>query len=278
MSRQPSLEAGITRRIIILLLCGLGIIPAAGASTVIFATHPQQVAGREINVKATFDFDFTARTVTIYLLNLEANPTDISQALGSLRFDLVNAGATPTLAYLRSSIGTFDINNQGGLVSDTQKNRWKVNNTGFDGGNQVAFCVVCAQGGTGKEMVLGGPSGTDGNATYSNAIIAQDTTLTDGNSNPFIIGSGLAYAKGPLHTLNTSPDWVFKLPNVTPTVMVSNVIFGFGEGAAYGATSFTMANYTEYDVPEPESNVMVVTGLGMLAIAFAVRNYFRFHS
>jgi len=245
--------------------------PAGNASTIAFATNPQLVAGREINVKATFDFDFTAQTVTIYLLNLESNPVDIAQGLGSLRFDLTNAGTTPTLAYRSSSIGLFDIDNQGRPQSitriDPHSNTWKASNIG---GDTMAFCAVCATTATMiPELVLGGPSNA---GTY-----AKKTSLTDGTNDPFLIGSGASYASGVLSGLDTSPSWVFQVPNLTPTVMVSNVLFGFGEGAAYGTASYFMANYTEYEVPEPDSNIMIVSGLGLVALAVGVRRYMRSH-
>uniref|UniRef100_Q020T9 PEP-CTERM protein-sorting domain-containing protein n=1 Tax=Solibacter usitatus (strain Ellin6076) TaxID=234267 RepID=Q020T9_SOLUE len=225
------------------------------ASTIIFATGPQQVGGYEINVKATFDFDYTAQTVTISLLNLELNPTDIAQTLGSLRFDIAGATATPT--YVSSSIGTFDIDNLGRPKADNKPNSWSATNIG---GNTIGFCAVCAAGGVGVAgLVIGGP---DSNLRYSN----DDGTLKNRSKpEPFIIGSGAIYTSSALQSLDTSPSWVYKLPNMTPNVMVSNVFLGFGESAAYGASSYFMANYTEYDIPEPGSLVLTIAGLGMVA-------------
>lgn len=230
------------------------------ASTIIFATGPQQVGGYEINVKATFDFDYTAQTVTISLLNLELNPTNLGQTLGSVRFDIDGATATPT--YVSSSIGTFDIDNLGRPKSDNKPNAWGASNIG---GNTIGFCAVCAAGGVGiADLVIGGP---DSNLRYSN----DDGTLKNRSKpEPFIIGSGGTYTSSALQTLDSSPSWVYRLSNMTPNVMVSNVFLGFGEGAAYGSASYFMANYTEYDIPEPESNILVITGL---AIAAGARRY-----
>jgi hypothetical protein len=231
-------------------------LPLAG-STIIFATGPQQVGGYEINVKATFDFDYTAQTVTISLLNLELNPTDIAQTLGSVRFDIAGASATPT--YVSSSIGTFDIDNQGRPRTDNRANTWVATNIG---GNTIGFCAVCASGGVGNaDLVVGGP---DSNLRYSN----DDGTLKNlTKPEPFIIGSGDTYTSSALQPLDTSPSWVYKLSNMTPNVMVSNVFLGFGEGAAYGSASYFMASYTEYDVPEPGSLVLMMVGLGIVVAA-----------
>jgi hypothetical protein len=117
MLRFPFRGSGIAQRLSILLFGVLLGAPTLRASTIIFATGPQQVGGREINVTAIFDFNYSAQTVTISLLNLEANPTDISQTLGSLRFNIANAD--PQLTYQNSTIGTFDIDNQGRPRSDT---------------------------------------------------------------------------------------------------------------------------------------------------------------
>ncbi len=120
MFRFPFRGSGITQRLSILLFGVMSWVPTLHASTIIFATGPRQVGGREINVTASFDFNFTAQTVTISLLNLEANPTDISQTLGSLRFNIANAD--PTLTYQNSTIGTFDIDNQGRPKTDNRAN------------------------------------------------------------------------------------------------------------------------------------------------------------
>ncbi len=228
------------------------------ASTIIFATGPQQVGGREINIKATFDFDYNAQTVTISLLNLESNPTDIAQALSSVRFNITGATATPT--YVSSSIGTFDIDNQGRPRADNRANTWVATNIG---GNTIGFCAVCASGGVGTaDLLLGGPAAS--NLRYSN----DDGTLRNRTSaQPFILASGGTYSSGALRTLDSSPSWVYRLSNMTPNVMVSNVFLGFGEGAAYGSASYFMANYTEYDVPEPGSGTLVITALGIVAAA-----------
>jgi len=57
--------------------------------------------------------------------------------------------------------------------------------------------------------------------------------------------------------------------------MVSNVLFGFGEGAPYGSDTYLMAAYSEFDVPEPDTKLMVITGLALVAISAGARAWLR---
>ena len=87
----------------------------------------------------------------------------------------------------------------------------------------------------------------------------------------------MTYTSGKLASLDTSPSWTLQFSGITTTqaVAISNVTFGFGldSGKGYGTDFYTMANYTEYDVPEPESNIMVITGLGLVLLAVAARRH-----
>ena len=227
------------------------LTPAAQASSFIFANA---------NVRAQFDVDNTAQTVTIYLLNLQLNPKDITEALGSLRLN-----PDPSLA--ASKISTFDINANGVPLPDKVDNSWAAHPLG---GTTIGLCAVCASGGS-TELIIGGP---DGNGRYS----AGDSKIqTNGPKIPFIIGSGATYTSGKLAGLDTSPSWTLKFSGITNSqkAAISNVTFGFGldSGKGYGTDFYTMANYTEYDVPEPESNIMVITGLGLVLLSVAVRRY-----
>jgi hypothetical protein len=255
--------SGIARRLSILLFGAVFWVPALPASTIIFATGPQTVGGREINATAAFDFNFTAQTVTISLLNLELNPTDISQTLGSLRFDLAGAGANPALLFQSSSLGTFDIDNLGRPKADIKPNAWTTSNIG---GTTIGFCAVCASGGVGMPgLIIGGPNAS---LRYSN----DDGTLKN-RSKPeaFVIGSGDTYSSGALAALDTTPTWIYQITTLTPAAMVSNVRFGFGEGAAWGSDEYFMAAYSEFDVPEADSAILLGTGLVLVIAAASLR-------
>ena len=64
------------------------LTPAGQANTVVFATGPQMLAGYAENAQATFDINNTTHTITVHLLNLQLNPSDVDQAIGSLRFTM----------------------------------------------------------------------------------------------------------------------------------------------------------------------------------------------
>ena len=67
--------------------------PAGRANIVEFATGAQTPGGVAVNASATFDINTNSITVT--LLNLTLDPTDVNQAIGSLRFTI--NGTTGTL-------------------------------------------------------------------------------------------------------------------------------------------------------------------------------------
>jgi hypothetical protein len=245
----------------LLVVAGLVFPAPAQASTIIFATGVQHLTS-DINVRAQFDIDNTAQTVTIHLLNLQVNPAGITSVLGSVRFNITGAGTTPTPnGTIGSNISTFGVDKNGNPVTQSGTNTWTANNIG---GNTIGFCTVCASGGN-NDLVIGGPNAS-GLYTGNNSVGPAHS--------PFIIGSGLSYsAPSVLAGLNTAPSWTIHFNGITQgqSVTISNVIFGFGTGTNYGTDFYTMPNYTEYDAPEPESNIMVVTGLGLVLAAVAMR-------
>ncbi len=93
----------------------VGCVPAVRANTVVFATGAQLLGGYAENAQATFDINNTTHTITVHLLNLQLNPTDVDQAIGSLRFTLTGAGnPTPTSTTPTGISDTIlDINNSG---------------------------------------------------------------------------------------------------------------------------------------------------------------------
>src|SRR2546421_5895282 len=70
--------------------------PIARANSIAFTTGPTVLGTVEVNFVAQFQFDTTNHTITIMLLNYESNPHDVTQALGSIRFNLTGAGSAPT--------------------------------------------------------------------------------------------------------------------------------------------------------------------------------------
>jgi hypothetical protein len=144
---------------------------------------------------------------------------------------------------------------------------WRTSASAQPTGWQLALCAVCAAGGT-NGLIIGGP-----NATINGKYAAADTTLKAGTTAQWIIGSGLTYTgsgtNNRLAGRDTIPDFTITFPTATnlSTVVITNVIFGFGESANYGWNSITVP----VETPEPDSTMLFGTGIGLVAIAAAAR-------
>lgn len=238
---------------------------ASHANTVVFATGTQLLGGYAENAQATFDINNTAHTITVHLLNLELNPSDVDQAIGSLRFTLNGAGTPVPNATLTGISDTkLDISNNGTptKVAAETTTVWQTSAAVQAGGWQVALCAVCAAGGT-NGLIIGGP-----NATINGKYAAADATLTAGTTAQWIIGSGLTYTgsgtNNRLAGMDTTPDFTITFPTTTnlSALVITNVIFGFGESANYGWNSITVPQET----PDPNTMVLIGTGLALVAI------------
>src|SRR5271167_4738224 len=94
-SRNPASASLPVTTLMCRLVCAavlFELAPAVQANTVVFATGTQLLGGYAENAQATFDINNTTHTITVHLLNLQLNPTDVDQAIGSLRFTLNGAG------------------------------------------------------------------------------------------------------------------------------------------------------------------------------------------
>ena len=164
--------------------------PAGRANTVVFATGAQMLGRLRGKRQATFDINNTTHTITVHLLNLQLNPSDVDQAIGSLRFTMTGAGTpTPNATLTGISDTRLDISNNGTptKVSAETTTVWQTSASAQPTGWQVALCAVCAAGGT-NGLIIGGP-----NATINGKYSAADTTLKAGTTAQWIIGSGLTY-------------------------------------------------------------------------------------
>jgi len=269
-TRKPVSPSLPVARLASWLVCAtvvIGLAPAGRANTVVFATGAQTLGGLPVNASATFDIN--ASSITVHLLNLSLNPTDVNQAIGSLRFTITGATAplTPTIA--SNSDTTFGIASGKRIISPTAETATTWTTTAL--GQQVALCVVCANFVIGTPgLILGGPD------EPSDKYAAAHPPLRTGTSGQWIIGSGLPYTTGQsFATFDTSPAWVidFSTANLTD-VVITKVIFGFGTSAGYGTEFITVpggAPLDPVDTPEPGSVILFGTGLGLLAIAAGAR-------
>jgi hypothetical protein len=257
------------------LICAvvlLALAPVLRANTVVFATGTQLLGGYAENAQATFDINNTTHTITVHLLNLQLNPTDVDQAIGSLRFTLTGAGnPTPTSTTPTGISDTkLDITNSGTptKVAGEISTVWRDSASAQASGWQIALCAVCTAGGT-NGLIIGGP-----NATVNGKYAAADATLKGGTTAQWIIGSGLTYTgagtNNRLAGMDTTPDFTITFPTTTnlSSVVITNVIFGFGESANYGWNTITVP----VETPELSSTILFGSGLGLLALALGLRH------
>jgi hypothetical protein len=253
-------------RLVNWLVCAavvIGLAPIGRANTVEFATGPQNITVSSIvypeNASATFDITSTA--ITVQLLNLTVNPIDVNQAIGSLQFTITGGTLNPAIAsYGFTTFGITAAPVAGSIISPAAATTaiWSANALST---TDFSLCVVCAGGGT-TGLILGGPDGTD---TYS----AADGTLATGTSAQWIIGTDQTYTGTQAFApFDTTPSWVMNFSTADPTsVVITNVIFGFGEGTSYGSGFIDVP----VETPEPGSVILFGTGLGLLAIAAGAR-------
>ena len=121
----------------------LGLAPTTWANTVVFATGAQMLSGYTENASATFDINNTTHTITVHLLNLQFDPLDVHQAIGSVRFTINGAGA-PAPSIETASGTVFDINSGGVIknVAAMTTNVWQTTALPQGSGEQIVLCAV----------------------------------------------------------------------------------------------------------------------------------------
>ncbi len=73
--------------------------------------------------------------------------------------------------------------------------------------------------------------------------------------------------------MDTTPDFTITFPSITnlSSVVITNVIFGFGESANYGWNSIAVP----VETPEPDTAILFGTGLCLIAIGVGARHFRR---
>jgi hypothetical protein len=209
----------------------------ANANTITFVTPAgSSTGGGPVNAQVTFTTG--AGMLDITLQNLQANPTDIAQALSDLSFtlDVSTAGSTLPL----SSGQEITVNGNGTTSTGaTVPAGWVLSASG----SSVTLDVLSGPGHAGPAHLIIGPAGPGGVYTAANGSIA-------GNSahNPF---------------LNQSATFNLVIPTVTVDTTVIGVTFSFGT-----TSGINVPGVPTTSVPDGGTTALllggVLTGLAML--------------
>jgi len=230
----------------------------AGANTVSYVTGPtHSTSGAAVNAAAEFIFDASAHTVTVELLNLQLNPTGVSQALSGVQFDLTNLSgyAAPTIS--STSASTFDVAANGYASADSETPHWVAEPVS---GSTVTLCEICATHGHPDQLILGGPDAAMGSKDKYTA--ARGSIAGNPAHNSFLLGSGATYSEGVLAGLHSTPTWVLSLPQITVSTTLSQVRFYFG-------TTFGTNEVVDSLAMTPEPTPIVLIGGGVMLIMVA---------
>ncbi|MCG3180993.1 MAG: hypothetical protein BIFFINMI_03360 [Phycisphaerae bacterium] len=208
----------------------------AGADVIVTTPSGATVADGPVNARVTFTF--TTDHVTVFLENLQADPTSVGQNLSSLLFT-IDSGQTS---------GTLVSGN--GVARSVASNK-----TYSDGGTVAAGWVFSTPGGAFFLNVLEGP----GHAGPAHLIIgapAGDDKYDSANGS--IKGNG---PHNPFLALNATFE--FDVPGVTAESGISGLTFGFG--TTPGANTITPPPNVGTFVPEPATLAMLALGSTALA-------------
>ena len=258
---------GVVRALIVAAAAAFCLVPAAHASTLIFAIGPTTPSGTNpagpVDVNATFTLNTTAQTITVALTNLEDNPVGVSQLISGVEFTLGNTGSGGlTPKGVSESGGTYiDVSNFFGYPSvPTQPaNQWHAASLG---GSVLTLCTVCNPSvgySNPQQELIGGP---DPNMLFLDLYDKANSTIAGSTDNPFLLASGDSYTQGPLNGKNSAPVWVVQMPvnSLTATTTIRSVTFFFGD--TYNAYSITD---TDAITPEPATFFLIASGLSLAA-------------
>lgn len=210
------------------------------ANSFTFTTPTGSTAGGG-PVSASATVTTGAGVVTIVLNNLQANITDVAQAISDFDFVLSNGATTGTL--MTSSAQQISIGSGGtATVGSTGSTGWKIDTSVSSG---IGLTVLGTT--MGPAGLIVGPAGAGGVFTNANGSIAGN-----GPHNPF---------------LNQTANFTVAVSGVTAATNVTGVTFSFGTTAGSNVTGTP-------STPTPEPETLALFGMGLLGIGGIVRRKF----
>jgi len=228
---------------LLLLIISIGA-GAAHANSFLFSTPAGSDAGGG-PVSASAMVTTGAGTVTIMLSNLQANITDVAQAISDFAFTL-NGGATT---------GTVS-------ASSGQEINVAANGTFTLGSTVATGWGLDSSGGTFHLCVLGSGNGTcTGTAGPTHLIIGPTA-----GGGTYAAANG-SIAGNPAHNafLNQSATFTLAITGVTAATNVTGATFSFGTTAG--------ANITGTPTSTPEPGTLALFGTGLLGCAGLLRRW-----
>jgi hypothetical protein len=230
----------------VLLFAGIAlawmVAPAQAGSFTYVTPTGSSTGGGPVNAEA--DFTTGAGSMTITLKNLQANITDVAQALSDLQFTL--SGTSPLTGSSETASSGQEINIASGgtfTLGSTVAAGWPYSSTAT-----VGTLNVLAAGGAGPAHLIVGPP--DGGNLYS---AANGSIAGNGPHNPF---------------LNQSASFTITGANITAATNVTAVTFSFGTTSGINVDGVP-------GVPEPSSLVLSILGVGSLGSIGLYRSRFR---
>jgi hypothetical protein len=213
-----------------------GLATPAWANSITFVTPTGATTGGG-PVDASAQFTTGAGSLTITLTNLQANITDVAQALSDLLFT-VHSASGASLGMTTAIVGTAPQ----GTVTVASGGSYTTGTTSSDGwqatGSSNSFLLndLCGSGCSGPaDLIIGGP-GAGNLYTNANGSIAGAPS-----HNPFLFESAL-------FTLN--------IPGLTASDTISAATFSFGTTAGIDVPGIPGST-----VPEPASLLLLGSGL-----------------
>jgi hypothetical protein len=246
--QTPMFDIPSFRRLVRLAIAGgavLAAAPAARADFLQFVTPAGSKAGGQ-PVDATASITTGNGTVSITLINNEANPTSDSQGINGIIFTFGNDPSSVSLAgssaVQRTIVGDKSYSDSAAPLSTI----WTVSYAG------PTVTLTTIGNAHAPETIIGGPAADN---TYD----AANQSITGANHNPFLAGTA---------------TFTLSAPGVTASTTIESLKFAFGTsanvdvtgarvdvtGASVDVTAMAVA------IPEPSSIALLTLGVGAIGV------------